>query len=268
MLPQQTNLKDKQYYYFEYSQEFSFTLQYSSIPASPKTGDLVCAFTTRALGNMSLVYGDTFNSLNNRKGFLKVLGINYQDLVCAQQVHGSKASYIEDKDKGKGALSDESAFSNTDALITDKKNLPLAIFAADCLSIFLYDPATFSIGLVHAGWRSTKENITTKTIQLMQEKFQTKTESLSVGFGPAIRACCYEVGKELKEYFSDCLSERNGRYYLDLVNANKKQILDLGVKEANILDSGICTSCKNEEFFSYRKARDSCGRLMSVIMLR
>lgn len=158
-----------------------------------KIGGLVCAFSTRASGNMSLFYGDTKDALENRKNFLKDLGIDYRDLICAQQVHGSQARYIQETDKGKGALSYDTAIPDTDALITRERNLALAVFTADCLSVFLYDRKTPSIGLVHAGWRSTRDNIVGGTLKLMQEKFNTDLKDLSVGFGAVIRSCCYEV---------------------------------------------------------------------------
>ena len=217
---------------------------------------------------MSLFYGDTTDALKSRKNFLKDLGIEHEDLVCARQVHGSQIKYVQEKDKGRGALSYDSSLADTDALITDKKNLPLAIFTADCLSIFLYDPVTPAIGLVHAGWLSTKENITIKTIKLMEKEFNTPVKDLYVGFGPAIRDCCYEVEKEFNNFFPNDLIERSGHYYLDLVKINKKQVLGLGIKDTNIFDSKICTSCQNEEFFSYRREGKGCGRMISVIMLR
>lgn len=228
----------------------------------------ISAFSPRFFKNMSLFYGDTREALNNRKIFLNSLGIDYQYLVCAQQVHGSCVRYAKEEDKGKGALIYANALSDTDALITDKRNIPLAVFTADCLSIFLYDPITPAVGLIHAGWQSTKENITTKTIKLMQEKFNTNLCALYVGFGPAIRDCCYEVGQEFSGYFIQGLIKRNNCHYLDLVGINKQRLLYLGVKENNIFDSKVCTSCRNREFFSYRKEGDSCGRMISVIMLK
>ncbi len=228
---------------------------------------LVCTFSQKP-GNMSLAYGDTTHSLANRKQFLASLGIDYRDLVCAKQIHSSKVAYICEKDKGRGALSYDSAITDTDAFITDKKNLPLAIFTADCLSIFLYDVKTPSIGLVHAGWRSTRENITIKTVKFMQKEFNTQAKDLYAGFGPAIRGCCYEVGKEFQKFFTYGLKLRDTKYYLDLVAINKKQLLDLGVPQLNLYDSRACTSCQNDKLFSFRKEGDSCGRMMSVMMLK
>lgn len=230
--------------------------------------NLICAFSTRALENMSLVYGDTEDSLDNRSEFLRKLGIDYHDLVCAKQVHGTGIQYIKEADKGKGSLSYDTAIAETDALITDRRNLPLAVFTADCLSIFLHDPTTVSIGLVHAGWRSSKEKIVTETVQLMRERFNTKAEDLYVGFGSAIRGCCYEVGQKFNDHFPDDIIKKNGCNYLDLAKINKKELLDQGVKDVNIFDSNICTACQNNEFFSFRREGAGCGRMMSVMMLK
>lgn len=228
---------------------------------------LICAFSKKPY-NMSLVYGDTADSLKNRQKFLRELGIDCRDLVCAQQVHKSRVRHVEETDRGKGALFYETALPETDALITDKPNLPLAVFTADCLSVFLYDPKTPAVGLVHAGWRSARGSIVSKALKVMKERFETSPQDLMAGFGPAIGSCCYEVKKEFKEFFPEDIIEKNKRYYLDLAAVNKKQLLRAGVKKANIFDSDICTSCRKEEFFSYRREGSSCGRMMSVIVLK
>ncbi len=248
-----TPVKNRKYYLFEDFPDLN----------------LLSACSKRMLGNMSLSYGDTVNASENRKNFLEILGIDYRDLVCTKQVHGSTTAYIQETDLGKGALSYDGAINGTDSLITDKKNVPLAIFTADCLSVFLYDPKTPSIGLVHAGWRSSRANILGETIRLMREKFNTEAKDLYAGLGPAIRDCCYEVGGDFADLFSpEYIINRENRHYLDLAGINKKQLLALGVKDKNIFDSKICTACNNEEFFSYRKEGISCGRIMSVMMLK
>lgn len=217
---------------------------------------------------MSLFYGDTADSLKSRQKFLKELGIDCRDLVCAQQVHKSRVRYIEEADRGKGALFYETALPETDALITGKPNLPLAVFTADCLPIFLYDPKTPAVGLVHVGWRGARGAIVSKALKVMEGRFETSPQDLMAGFGPAIGSCCYEVKEEFKKFFPDDIVEKNGHYYLDLAGVNKKQLLHAGVKKANIFDANICTSCRNKEFFSYRREGNSCGRMMSVIMLK
>ncbi|MDD4954050.1 MAG: peptidoglycan editing factor PgeF [Candidatus Omnitrophica bacterium] len=230
---------------------------------------VIYAFSARKDGNMSLSYGDTGDSLDSRRKFLSGLGIDYKDLVCAKQVHGARVIYAREGESGKGALSYDNALEDTDALVTDKKNLPLAIFTADCLSVFLYDALTPAAGVVHAGWRSSKENITAAAIKLMQKEFNSRVENIYLSFGPALRKCCYKVSADFKDHFgAEFFSEQNGSYYFDLVGLNKKQATACGIREGNISDCQICTSCSGKEFFSYRKEAASCGRMISVIMLR
>jgi len=234
----------------------------------PAQVNLVIAFSTRRHGDMSLYYGGISEALNNRRDFLSSLGIDYRDLVCARQIHGDRVRYATEEDKGSGANSYGGSIPDTDAFITDKKNVPIAVFTADCLSIFIYDPKTPSIGLVHAGWRSSKKKIVSKAISLMQAKFNTKPQDFYVGFGSSIRGCCCEVSSDFKSYFSDGLTEKNGRFYLDLAGLNKNELLTLGLKEENIFPPQDCTFCHNDAFFSYRKEGLACGRQMSVIMLK
>jgi len=229
---------------------------------------VVLAVSNRLSGNMSLFYGGTAGALDNRKEFLEDLGVDYKFIVCAKQIHGSGIKYVKAKDIGSGALSYDTAIADTDALVTNVKNLALAVFTADCLPVFLYDPKTPAIGLAHAGWRSTQENITFKVIQFMREVLKTKAQDLYVIFGPSIRSCCYEVGREFAKSPEEGLVRRNNRYYLDLVFLNQSQAKASGVPESKILDSKICTYCQNNYFFSYRKEGKNCGRNMSLLMLR
>lgn len=230
--------------------------------------NLTCAISPRSFQNMSYTYADTKDSLDNRRDFLQNLGVDYRSLVCAKQVHGSSIQYVGENQRGKGALSEENSIPDTDALVTDTKNLPLAIFTADCLPVFLYDPLTPAVALVHAGWKGTRDNITARAVQLMQEKFGSKVSGLYIGLGPAIRNCCYEVGEDFKNYFSEGLIRKGNRNYLDLIRLNKLQVLGLGACEDNIFDSRTCTSCRSADFFSFRKEGKDCGRMMSIIMLR
>lgn len=236
-----------------------------SFPIKKNPG-LIFTFSSRPQ-NMSLSYGDTACSLENRRVFLAELGVDYNDLVCAKQVHGHRVEHVQQTDRGKGALSYDTAIADTDALFTNTKYLPLAVFTADCLPVFLYDRQTCSIALIHAGWRGTKDKISARTVELMKKELNTRPKDLSVGFGPGIRDCCYEVGEEFREFFPAGLKERKKHHYLDLIGENKKQFLDIGVEGENIFDSGICTFCSNDRFFSYRKEGNSCGRMISVAML-
>ncbi len=229
---------------------------------------LISVFSRRNNGNMSYAYGDTTDSIINRRNLLEPANINYQNLICAKQTHSNNVYFADRSDLGKGALSYDLSVENTDAFITNAKEVPLAIFTADCLPVFLYDPKNKAIGLVHASWRSSQGNITANTVRSMQDKFDTAPSNLLVYFGPAIRACCFQVGAEFKDIFPKHLIVKTGINYLDLVGVNRKQLLDSGIKDANILNSGLCTYCNENDFFSFRREGKSCGRMMSVMMLR
>ena len=206
--------------------------------------------------------------IRNRGKFLKSLGINHKDLICVKQPHKTEVKVVGKIHKGKGALNYRSAISGADGLVTKERSLPLAVFTADCLSIFLFCPKTKTIGLVHAGWRGSKKKIAKKAVSVLKQRFNCDPKDIIITFGPAIRQCCYEVGRDFRGYFRDGLIQRGGKLFLDLKTINKDQLVSCGIKRKNIIDSHICTSCENKKFFSYRKEKDKAGRMISVIMLK
>ncbi len=217
---------------------------------------------------MSLSYGDTRGSLENRKKFLSSMGINYSNLICAKQMHGKNVKYVKEEHKGSGALNYESSIADTDGFMTDKKGVPIAILTADCLPVFIYDPKRPAVVLLHAGWRSTEKNIAAEGVRALQEKFGSSPQRLFVGFGPSIRSCCFEVDKNFKSNFPFGILTRDGHNFMDIALMNKQQLINCGVQEKNIFDPGFCTSSNNQDYFSFRKEADTCGRLISVIMLK
>ena len=229
---------------------------------------VTAAFSRRQDGNMSLCYGDTKHSLENRKTFLSSIGVDYRSLVCAKQVHGKNVRYVKEEHKGSGALIYENSIADTDGFMTDKKGVPIAILTADCLSIFIYDPKRPAVVILHAGWRSTEKNIAAEGVRMLQEKFGSSPQRLFIGFGPSIRSCCFEVEKDFRSNFPFGITTREGRNFMDISLMNKQQLINCGVKEKNIFDPGICTFSDNQDYFSFRKEADSSGRLISVIMLK
>jgi hypothetical protein len=232
-----------------------------------KFDSLVSAFSSRQDGNMSFSFGNPGGILENRKKFLFGLGIDYQCLITAQQVHGKHVEYVTVKNKGSGALDYESSIMNTDGFITDEPGVPIAILTADCLSIFIYDPVRPAIGVLHAGWRSSEKNIAQAGVSLMREKFDSHPQDLLVGFGPSIRACCFEVKKDFKSNFAFGLFKRDGRIFMDIALINQRQLMSCGVREENIFDPQLCTF-SDEGLFSFRKEAKAAGRMISVLMLK
>ena len=235
---------------------------------NPQIKGLIAAFSNKVDGNMSLSFGDTRCSLENRKEFLDKLSIDYRSLICAKQVHGVGVVSVTDKDSGKGALDYENSIADCDGFITDRPDLPVAILTADCLPVFIYDPKVPAVGILHAGWRSSEANICAAGVKLMQDKFKSEPSDLLVTFGPAMRVCCYEVSADFKSNFPFALTRRGGKLYMDLALLNKSQLLSAGVQEKNISDLGLCTYCSHEEFFSFRREAQNAGRMISVVRLK
>jgi len=189
--------------------------------------------------------------------------------VVANQTHSSNIKVIKQRET-KGWLSSEDAIENCDALVTNLSNVVLTMLTADCVPILLYDREKDVIAAVHAGWKGTKGKIVVKTLLKMQEEFASNMKDIVVGIAPSIGKCCYEVGEDVAKHFFDTpegMRKIGEKYMLDLPFINQKQLIDVGVDPENIEMSNICTSCKVERYFSYRKEKGCSGRFMSMIGL-
>jgi YfiH family protein len=185
-----------------------------------------------------------------------------------------------------------------DAAISRRAGLFLGIQTADCVPILLADPRRRVVAAVHAGWRGTLARIAAKTLGRMRLEFGTNPEDVLAALGPAIGSCCYEVGPEVAqaflgqfapaaEWFEGPFERLSAgeqpnplpwltmippghepppeRVQLDLRAANRRQFVDAGVRPRNIAASALCTSCRSDLFFSYRKEGPATGRMLSVI---
>lgn len=194
--------------------------------------------------------------------FLERVGAAGFPLARLGQVHGGKVVKID----AKTALSGEIA--GADGAITNVKGIALSVRTADCLPILLYDPEHNAVGVAHAGWKSTKERIARNVLEAMKTNYRSVPSRILVGMGPALRQCCYEVNSEFLMHFPDSVVKMAHKHYFDLVGENAEQLIAAGVSAKNIFDCGICTSCRNDEFFSFRKEREKAGRMLSIIMLK
>ena len=176
----------------------------------------------------------------------------------------------------------------------------LGVQTADCLPIILADPQRRAVGVFHAGWRGTLQRIVEKGLGEMRRHYGTWPEDVLAAVGPGVHACCYRVGEEVRDRFhsqfaygrelfreireSDVVQEKypllfltarppgHGPQelvlYLDLVEANRRQLLDAGVRRENIAASELCTSCRLDLFFSHRGEKGKTGRMLAVAGIR
>ena len=187
-----------------------------------------------------------------------------------------------------------------DGLISATPGLLLAIQTADCLPVILVDPKHHAVGVFHAGWRGTVKRIVEKGVGEMFRRFGTRARDLKAAIGPDIQGCCYEVGEEVRIKFesqfaygaslfhevkeSDPVREKYPllfltarapghsdlpkKIFLDLVEANRQQLLAAGVPAKNIEASPLCTNCHTDLLFSYRAEKGKTGRMMGAVGIR
>ena len=263
---------------------------------------LLHGFSTR-LGGVSSVYGGNALNLGftqhdsraaverNRELFLKELGAasgrSGWPLVTLRQIHSDLIHRID-------RVPEQPVVG--DGMVTDTPGLVLAVLTADCLPIILADRKRRSVGVFHAGWRGTVKRIVEKGVGEMRKHFKSDPRNLVAAIGPGVRGCCYEVGEEVRTRFegqfsyasslfrevkeSDPVREKYpllfltarapghgelpAKLFLDLVEANRRQLLDAGVLAKNIDAAAPCTVCHPELLFSFRAEKGVTGRLMGA----
>jgi len=242
----------------------------------------------------------------NRAAFLRELGavgrktrgsrkvLPSWPLMTVRQIHSDIIHRIDSiPAANKEALSG-------DGMITSTPGLLLGIQAADCLPVILVDPKRQAAGVFHAGWRGTVQRIVEKGVGEMHRSFGSRPRDLEAAIGPGIHGCCYEVGEEVRIKFesqfeygaelfrevkeSDPVREKYPllflsarapghsdlpkKIFLDLVEANRRQLLAAGVPAKNIKASPLCTNCLPDLLFSYRAEKGKTGRMMAVAGIR
>lgn len=189
------------------------------------------------------------------------------DVLFLRQIHsGTVFTYSGEAEK----IFNE---NEGDAIITNKLDVAIGVFTADCVPIILVDEKKQVAAAVHSGWKGTFNSITLKTIEKFKNEYNCDASDIKAYIGPHIRKCCYEISEELKKQFSDkkdipeniLFKGRN----LDMKACILEDLKTSGVKEENINDLNLCTYCSKEvKLHSYRKSKGLYGRLFTFIILR
>lgn len=207
---------------------------------------------------------------SNTQWFLQSIGINKEKVYLVRQVHGDTVYDLKNASVSPAQLADTSA----DAIITRQAGMPIGVLTADCIPVVAYDTRLQVTGVIHAGRKGTALKIVSTTIQAMQKIYGCDSQDLLVEMGPGIGVCCYEVDanciepfKKLYPHLTELIKPLpSGKFMLDLFSANREDAHMAGIDPKNISDTGICTSCQVERFFSYRR-EGTTGRMLTVAML-
>jgi YfiH family protein len=215
------------------------------------------------------------NIVENRRRFLKLFPGEWSLTGC-WQVHGANIRVVANATDAQPAPFASGDDDRCDALVSNSRNVLACVKTADCVPILIGDPATGAFAAVHAGWRGTLASIAAHALERMAQEYGARAPDVRVAIGPAAGACCYEVGSEVIDAFKNRfpLSEelftptREGHARVDLLKGNRNQLLSMGVVAERIHTSPLCTMCRTDLFFSYRREKrvhGKVGRLMAVI---
>ena len=214
--------------------------------------------------------GRSFNR-NTEEGIHELQSIkndfNVNEVAYLKQIH---SDFVLEYENG----NTESFINNEgDAIITNKTDVAVGVFTADCVPVIIVDEVNKVIAAVHSGWRGTFDSITYKTLVEMQKKYDCKSENIQILIGPHIRQCCYEISEDLKEEFINKkdISEEimfNGRK-LNMEACIEDDAIRFGVNKENIHSLNLCTHCsENIRLFSYRKSKGTYGRMFAFAYIK
>lgn len=241
------------------------------------------AFTTKFGGvsrgdceslNLGFNRGDEReNVLENYRILAEQLGMDEGRITMTKQIHDTQISVVTEDEAGMG-LHQPMAWES-DAIVTALPETPLCGFYADCVVTLFYDLATRTAGVAHAGWRGMAAGILPKTVEVMAEKLGTKRESLIAVLGPSIRQECFETDADVPEAMERLMGERlhpfiaekGVKFHVDLQGIGVRLLTDAGLSPENVIDSGICTKCCADEFWSHRATHGHRGVQGGIICL-
>ena len=226
--------------------------------------------------NLGFGRGDSEEAvLENYDRICSAIGITKEQVVLPDQVHEVVVRKAGKADCGKGIVRPRE-YSCVDAQITNETGVALAVFGADCVPLFFYDPVARAIGTAHAGWRGTIGRIAEKTVQTMEKEFGSLPQNIEAYVGVSICGDCYTVGGEVAQQFMTEYPEAakqtreqraEGACQLDLWKVNRIILEETGVRPENIVIGGVCTRCHSDVLFSHRVTGNDRGSLAGFLML-
>jgi polyphenol oxidase len=257
---------------------------YGFFPALSLNGSYTHGFSNRRGGVSQGVYrsmnfwlsseDDETHVRENFRRFTAALNTDLAMAVLTHQTHEARVKAVTDTDAGKGFTVPRD-YERIDGLMTNIPGIPLMTFHADCLPIYLIDPVKRAIGLAHAGWRGTVDQIAVKMVEQMNEAYGTVPADVIVGLGPSIGECCFKVHEDVYSQFleqlpftKDMFIKPNDRQWaVSLQKVTRKLLHEKGVQLHNIHIANICTCCHHHLFFSQRVHGTERGTMAALLQI-
>lgn len=260
--------------------QFKKLLEYKDIINHAYSLGLDRNFRTARANKEKLTKEEYTKALKDYEELCSSIGSDYKNVIKTNQEHTDEVKVVNRKIKNGEPDINLENYSKTDGLITNRTNQILSTTNADCILLLFFDPVKKVIANTHSGWRGTLQRISIKTVEKMKKEFSCNPEDIICCIAPSIRKCHFEVEKDVKDMFEtefqdlekleEIIEEKipNKKWNIDTVLINKMILKKEGLKEENIIDSGICSVCNSDIIHSFRVEKEGYGLNTALIELK
>ena len=238
-------------------------------------------FRAARVNKQQLPENEFNKAIQDYKNLCNAINVDYKNIVKTNQEHTDNIAIANKKINQDFPDINLEEYSKTDGIVTNRPNLVLSTTNADCILLLFFDPVTKTIANTHSGWKGTLQRISVKTVEKMINEFNSKPEDIICCICPSIRKCHFEVNRDVKEMFENEFKDLNinknidimekqkdkEKWNIDTVLINRIILKKAGLKDENIIDSGLCSVCNKDLIHSFRVEKQGYGLNTALISL-
>ncbi|MFQ9264216.1 MAG: peptidoglycan editing factor PgeF [Clostridia bacterium] len=261
--------------------QFRKLLEYKDIITHAYSIGTDVNFRTARVNKQQLPENEFNKAIQDYKNLCNAINVDYKNIVKTNQEHTDNIAIANKKINQDFPDINLEEYSKTDGIVTNRPNLVLSTTNADCILLLFFDPVTKTIANTHSGWKGTLQRISIKTVEKMINEFNSKPEDIICCICPSIRKCHFEVNRDVKEMFENEFKDLNinknidimekqkdkEKWNIDTVLINRIILKKAGLKDENIIDSGLCSVCNKDLIHSFRVEKQGYGLNTALISL-
>ena len=261
--------------------QFRKLLEYKDIITHAYSIGTDVNFRTARVNKQQLPENEFNKAIQDYKNLCNAINVDYKNIVKTNQEHTDNIAIANKKINQDFPDINLEEYSKTDGIVTNRPNLVLSTTNADCILLLFFDPVTKTIANTHSGWKGTLQRISVKTVEKMINEFNSKPEDIICCICPSIRKCHFEVNRDVKEMFENEFKDLNinknidimekqkdkEKWNIDTVLINRIILKKAGLKDENIIDSGLCSVCNKDLIHSFRVEKQGYGLNTALISL-